>query len=887
MILLPKNEQRKFKYGKLKNGLKYTIIQDNATDMTNVVMNVRTGSFYEPKEYMGLAHFLEHMLFLGSDKYKDEKLFLSKLNDLGGEANAYTDLFETVYYFTVVSNNLKEIIDIFSRFFIDPLFNENSVSREINAVNSEHMKNINSDIWVVRYFINSLTKSNNNSNRFTTGSLETLGNDIDKLRQEMIKFYKKYYCSNNMCLTITSNKLISEIEELISCFEDIKPNKDNTHPNFDEGEKFSSTLNEYILKPVRDNNYIIYYWDVKSIFDYLYDNTLNIIDYVIELNAENNLNNILIKSSYSTGISTDYLYNGIYMVTVYLSPNIDLKKGIYEINKIICNYFNNLHNYNWKLLYKYLLKVDELNYENSTKQDNLDLAIHISTNMHYFNEKNIYNGRNLVIKENFDKIFNVLSMLVFEKANIIYVTKEKLCKNEMNIMKHYNKKYCKISNSFLNNDIFNFTDLKINKSLLNINPHVIDYLDKYNIPIKLTNNFWYGGVSKFNEPIVYGYIYINYKKLYNTPISALITSIAINIINYYINILFFQELAMGYSIYFSQKTIKGNIYLSIQGYNYHYINFFNYVINKIKTIIVSNDIIKLFITKEQESILNVSKLSPWEYINLKTQELMFDYVYSYEDYLKVFNKTSESSLISMIISRIKKLIHFNDLPILTIIYGNCNKKKLNNTVTFNKNSDIKMSSPIYSKINLLRDNKTIILKHPNSEEKNKCVQFILRYNNKSGYNFDPLISAQFLILQDMITKPVFNELRTKQQLGYLVNGQMVFDGNYYIRIKVQSHLNVNHIESKINDFLLLFIKILNDYNINDFNVIKTSIYSKLNSKHSNMSSLFTEYSTEIYSNHYLFNRRILVSNMLNKIQLNDIKQLYHSIIRNKYIIKLN
>ena len=75
MIIIPENEDRKFKYGILPNKLKYTIIYDKNSDTSNVVMNVRTGSLYEPVEFMGLAHFLEHMLFMGSNKYKEEEYY--------------------------------------------------------------------------------------------------------------------------------------------------------------------------------------------------------------------------------------------------------------------------------------------------------------------------------------------------------------------------------------------------------------------------------------------------------------------------------------------------------------------------------------------------------------------------------------------------------------------------------------------------------------------------------------------------------------------------------------------------------------------------------------------------------------------------------------------
>ena len=263
MILIPENEDRKFKYGILPNKLKYTIIYDKNSDTSNVVMNVRTGSLYEPVEFMGLAHFLEHMLFMGSNKYKDEDYFSSKLKELGGSSNAYTDNYQTVYFFNVLSNNLEDIIDIFSRFFIDPLFNINSVSREINAVNSEHLKNYNNDIWILRQVILNLAEKDHIINRFSTGSHETLGSNIKKVRDAMIKFYNTYYCANNMCLTIQSNKPIKEIEKMIKeCFCDIKEKKvTNIKVPM---KKYKHYNKEYQLTTVREVDNIVYFWELPD-----------------------------------------------------------------------------------------------------------------------------------------------------------------------------------------------------------------------------------------------------------------------------------------------------------------------------------------------------------------------------------------------------------------------------------------------------------------------------------------------------------------------------------------------------------------------------------------------------------------------------------------------
>jgi insulysin len=87
------------------------------------------------------------MLFLGTEKYPKENDFDKFLSDNGGSSNAYTDEDYTNYFFDVSPTKLTEALDRFAQFFISPLFTESGTEREINAVHSEHEKNIPDDTW--------------------------------------------------------------------------------------------------------------------------------------------------------------------------------------------------------------------------------------------------------------------------------------------------------------------------------------------------------------------------------------------------------------------------------------------------------------------------------------------------------------------------------------------------------------------------------------------------------------------------------------------------------------------------------------------------------------------------------------------------------------------
>ncbi|HBU78069.1 MAG TPA: hypothetical protein DEF18_08190, partial [Muricauda sp.] len=78
----------------------------------------------------------------------------------------------------------------FAQFFISPLFTAEYTAREVNAVNSEHQKNIMNDNWRQYRVTSQFVKKGHPARKFSTGSLETLG---DITREELITFYNNQY----------------------------------------------------------------------------------------------------------------------------------------------------------------------------------------------------------------------------------------------------------------------------------------------------------------------------------------------------------------------------------------------------------------------------------------------------------------------------------------------------------------------------------------------------------------------------------------------------------------------------------------------------------------------------------------------------------------------
>lgn len=138
-------DDREYRAITLPNSLRALLISDSASSRAACSLAVHAGSLLDPVNVPGLAHFNEHMLFLGTKKYPAESEYSEYLASHGGSSNAYTDNEDTVYYFDVNVDYLDEGLERFSDFFVAPLFTKSATDRELNAIDSEHSKNINND----------------------------------------------------------------------------------------------------------------------------------------------------------------------------------------------------------------------------------------------------------------------------------------------------------------------------------------------------------------------------------------------------------------------------------------------------------------------------------------------------------------------------------------------------------------------------------------------------------------------------------------------------------------------------------------------------------------------------------------------------------------------
>lgn len=213
-IVKSKSDDRRYRRFRLANGLDCLMISDPTSTKSAAAMDINVGYWSDPETIPGLAHFLEHMLFLGTEKYPEEDSYTGYLSSHGGASNAYTSMQNTNYYFDIQPEALYGALDRFAQFFIAPLFSASATGREVSAVESEHMKNLNSDSWRQFQLIQSFANASHPFHKFGTGSSESLGAvPKDLLREALISFWKKHYTAKNMRVAVLGRENLDTLEQ--------------------------------------------------------------------------------------------------------------------------------------------------------------------------------------------------------------------------------------------------------------------------------------------------------------------------------------------------------------------------------------------------------------------------------------------------------------------------------------------------------------------------------------------------------------------------------------------------------------------------------------------------------------------------------------------------
>lgn len=208
-------DPRQYQAIRLDNGMTVLLVSDKLAPKSLTSLALPVGSLQDPDNQLGLAHYLEHMVLMGSVRYPQSDNLAEFLKKHGGSHNASTAPYRTAFYLEVENDSLQPAVDRLADAIAEPLLDPVYADRERHAVNAElTMARSRDGLRRAQTGAETLNPLHPAA-RFSGGNLETLRDKPgSNLHQALTTFYQRYYSANLMKAVIYSNKSLPAMTQI-------------------------------------------------------------------------------------------------------------------------------------------------------------------------------------------------------------------------------------------------------------------------------------------------------------------------------------------------------------------------------------------------------------------------------------------------------------------------------------------------------------------------------------------------------------------------------------------------------------------------------------------------------------------------------------------------
>ena len=196
---------------KLDNGIPVLIDNIESINTVSLGIFVNTGSRNEYPEESGVSHYIEHMMFKGTET-RTAKEISEIIDNEGGMINAYTSRDLTVYYIQMLSNKIGTGIDVLSDMFMNSTFSEENLEKERNVIIEEirMYDDIPEEIIHDENVKYAVTGVQSNS---VLGTIESLKGIT---RERFLKYFNEQYIASNLVISVAGKVDVDEIYTLLN-----------------------------------------------------------------------------------------------------------------------------------------------------------------------------------------------------------------------------------------------------------------------------------------------------------------------------------------------------------------------------------------------------------------------------------------------------------------------------------------------------------------------------------------------------------------------------------------------------------------------------------------------------------------------------------------------
>ena len=903
-------DTRSYRALTLHNELDVLLISDSSSDKAAASLNVSVGSFSDPEQLPGLAHFSEHMLFLGTKKYPDEGSYNTFLAENGGQSNAYTAPESTNFHFDMLvsdpdpnhpSPRFREALDRFAQFFTAPLFTESATDRELNAVHSEHQKNLQSDERRMYQLKSSCANKLHPFSRFSTGSKETL-HDIPRdsgidVRAEMLKFHDANYSANLMSLCIIAPYSLDLLQTwTIDLFSAI-PNHHRQDPS-EEYKSIKPLLDEqcgliYHVESVRDIRVVEISWITESYINDYKTKPSRLLASLLGDEGEGSLLSLLKMRGWCDGLTAgpaEMDTFGLFFVSVTLT-----NEGIEHIDEIVATTFQYIRMLRKegipKRVYEEESGLAEIAFRFREREDPISLVMRMSSKMPTLPPAEYLSGQYLLTKFDEDKLNEVLNVLTPEKCNIMIAGKFMKC--EMNKKERWYGTPYRVEpisserlkqweegdihsalhlppvNQFIPHDFDLIGEALPEGEKDTEGPLLIEKNEHFELRHKLDRTFRRPRakiILKLMSPLVYA-----------SPWHSMMTSLFCALLEDSLTEFSYPAERAGFG-YELDKTESG-LFLIVSGYSHRIDVLLNAVVHKMVSFEADETRFEMQKDILYRKCVNFDKGQPYQLAVYNLSYLLEDPRWHIRDYLKLFRdgKITRDGVNTFAKDVLRRLWvnglvcgNISSDDAISIIRG------MQQTLGYEPIAKAELSHPRVVQVPVGKD---VFLRkpHPNDEDNNSAIQVFYQL----GARGSPETDVRIELLGEILNKPAFHELRTVQQLGYIVfEGLLENEGIRGLFVIVQSTVaDPDELLKRIDTFMGNARKdifdVMTEEKFDDY--VKALVATKAEPARS-ISGQTSRFWSEIDRGFLMFDRRAKEIEALQSVKKEEVIQLFDEVI---------
>lgn len=825
---------------------------------------------------------------MGTKKFPVENEYGSYLSANSGSSNAFTASTSTNYYFEVAAkpaddqtpteenpSPLKGALDRFSQFFIEPLFLPSTLDRELRAVDSENKKNLQNDTWRLHQLEKALANPKHPYCHFSTGNFEVLKTQPEaegiNVRDKFIEFHSKHYSSNRMKLVILGRESLDVLQKWTEEFFSDIVNKQLPQNRWEDEPVFreSDLGTQCFAKPVMDSrelNLIFPLIDEELLYE---SQPSRYISHLIGHEGPGSVMAYIKSKGWANGLSAGAYpvcpgSRSLFDISIRLTE--DGLKNYNEVVKAVFQYLSLLREappQKWifdeqkgmaDVDFKFKQKTPASRFTSRTssvmqKPIPREWLLSGQSRLRTFDSEAIQKALNELRPSNMK--LGIVSQRFpgnWDKKEKWYGTEYRYEKVPADAMATFEealntpaeKRPAELHLPHRNN--FIPSELEVDKKEVSqpaLEPRLLRNDAMAKTWWKKDDTFWVpraNVVVSLKSPIIYA-------SAENTIKARLFTELVRDALEEYA---YDAELA---GIQYTVSLGSRGLVLDLSGYNDKLPVLLQQVATTMRDLDIKED--RFEVIKERA----VRAFNNWQ-LNSAYQQVgdYLNCLFSERDYL-VEELSAELRNITCKSIRLFQEQVLSQLFIETYVHGNLYKEdalKVTNVLesTFKPRTLPLSQLPIVRSLLLPAGsnfvyNKT--LKDPANV--NHCVETWLYMGDKA----DRVLRAKTLLLDQIAHEPAFDQLRTKEQLGYIVFTSLrTFSTTLGFRLLIQSERTPEYLDSRIEAFLVQLGGIIDKMSDSDFEGHKRSLTLKRLEKPKNLDQESTRHWTQISGEYYDF-----------------------------------